>query len=175
MKKILTFSRTCATLSIISGSIWLGAYFLRLFLNYQLFEGPGLELKTYVTLENSNGILYTLLPSVIVTFVSFMVMIIFFLLFLITSKLSLKNNGWLFIITIILLVTLPFEVYLMMIDYKLILNLFTETFDSLLIIKLIKDRIQNLSSFPIVELFCYMSFYYFIIFQPFTKIDKVKR
>lgn len=172
MKKISTFSKTFATLSIISGSIWLGAYFLRLFLNYQLFEGPDLELKTYVTSENLNGILYTLLPSVIVTFVSFIILIIFFLLFLVSSKVSLKHNGWLFIITIILLVTLPFEVYLMMIDYRLLLNLFTGTFDSHLIIKLVRDRILNLSSFPIVELFCYMSFYYFIVFQPLTKIDE---
>ena len=172
MKNISTFSKSFAFITIVSGSIWLGAYFLRLFLNYQLFEGTDLALKSYVTPENIHGILYTLLPSVAVTFPSFILMIIFFILFLISSKLSLKKNGWLFIICIIIFITLPFEAYLMLIDYKLILDLISGSFDSQYILTLIRNRIQNLSSFPIVELFCYLSCYYFIVFQPLTKIDR---
>lgn len=172
MRNISTSSKIFAFVSISSGSVWLGSYLARLFLNYQLFEGPGLVLKSYVTPDNIHGILYTLLPSVIVTFFSFILMVLFFILFLISSKLSLKISGWLFIICILLFVTLPFEVYLMLIDYKLILGLISGSFDSQYMLTLIRNRIQNLSSFPIVELFCYLSFYYFIVFQPLTKIDR---
>ena len=96
-------------------------------------------------------------------------MIISTLLFYLTLKLSLRFNGWLFIILIAILVTFPFEIYLMLIDYKVVIALISGSFDSEQVITLLRDRIKDLSSFPIVALLTYLSFYYFIIFKPITK------
>ena len=169
MKKNSTLSNIFAVVSLIGTSIWIGSYLTRLFLVYQLFEGTDLILKTYINESNINGILFSLLPAIIVHFVSFFVMIISIVLFCLTSKLSLRFNGWLFIILIAVVITLPFEIYLMLIDYKLIIALISGSFDSHLIISLLRDRIKDLSSFSIVALLTYLSFYYFIVFQPFTK------
>ncbi len=81
-----------------------------------------------------------------------MVMIISTLLFYMTSKLSLRFNGWLFIILIAVLITFPFEIYLMIIDYKVIVALNSGSFDSAQVVTLLRDRIKNLSSFSIVEI-----------------------
>ena len=169
MKNVSTVSRIFAILSLISTSIWVGSYLSRLFIVYQFFEGPDLIVKNYINENNIDGILFSVLPAILVHFVSFITMMITTILFYFTSRLSLRFNGWLFIILIAILILLPFEIYLMSIDYNVILALNSEAFDSTQVITMLRDRITDLSSFSIVALLTYLSFYYFIVFQPLTK------
>src|SRR5574338_499042 len=169
MQKISTVSKVLAVLSLISASIWIGSYLSRLFLVYQIFEGPDLILKSYVNDANVEGILISIMPALVVHFVAFIFMIVTSILFIATSKLNLRNNGWLFIILVAILITLPFEIYLMIIDLKIILMLQSTSFDSNAILFLLRDRIKVLSSYSIVAILTYLSFYYFIVFQPLTK------
>jgi len=92
-------------------------------------------------------------------------------IFYLTSKINLRYNGWLFIILIAIIITIPFEIYLMLIDYKIIMMLNNGSFDSNTVISLLRDRIKDLSSYSIVAILTYLSFYYFIVFQPLTKKD----
>lgn len=171
MKNISTFSKVFAVLSLIAVAIWIGSYLSRLFLVYQLFEGPDLILKSYITNENINGILFSILPSFVVHFIAFIVMFLSTTIFYLTSKINLRYNGWLFIILIAIIITTPFEIYLMLIDYKIIMMLNNGSFDSNTVISLLRDRIKDLSSYSIVAILTYLSFYYFIVFQPLTKKD----
>jgi len=169
MKSNSTLSKIFAVLSLMAASIWVGSYLSRLFVVYNLFEGQDLVLQKYITNENINGILLSLLPSILVHFIAFIVMILSALLFYFTNKVNLRFNGWLFIILIAVIVTVPFEIYLMTIDYRIITILNGTSFNSATVIELLKDRIQNLSSYPIVAILTYLSFYYFIVFQPLIK------
>jgi len=169
MKSKFTLSKILAVLALISASIWLGSYLSRLFIVYQFFEGPDLILKNYINENNIDGILFSVLPAIIVHFVSFIIMMITTILFYLTTRLSLRFNGWLFIILIAVLILLPFEIYLMSIDYNIILTLNSRAFDSTQVVTMLRDRITDLSSFSIVVLLTYSSFYYFIVFQPLTK------
>jgi len=171
MRNISTISKVFAVLALIAAAIWVGSYLSRLFLVYQLFEGPDLILKSYITNENVNGILFSILPSFVVHFIAFIVMFISTIFFYITSKINLRYNGWLFIILIAIIITTPFEIYLMLIDYKIIMMLNNSSFDSNTVISLLRDRIKDLSSYSIVAILTYLSFYYFIVFQPLTKKD----
>ena len=171
MKNSSTISRIFAVLSLISGAIWVGSYLSRLFLVYQLFEGPDLVLKGYINTENINGILFSLLPTILIHFISFILMLFMTIIFFLFSKINLRYNGWLFIILIAILITAPFEIYLMLIDYKVISILNSGSLDSYIIIDLLRDRIKNLSSYSVVAILTYFSFFYFIVFQPLTKKD----
>jgi len=173
MKNISTISKIFAVLSLISAAIWVGSYLSRLFLVYQLFEGPDLLLRSYINNENIDGILFSLLPTILVHFISFIVMFLTTIIFYLKSKIILKYNGWLFIILIAIIITAPFEIYLMLIDYKVIMMLYSGSFDSNIIINLLRDRIKDLSSYSIVAILTYLSFYYFIVFQPLTKKDEI--
>jgi hypothetical protein len=75
----------------------------------------------------------------------------------------------LFIIAVIVLITLPFEVYLMTIDYSIICQLHYGTYNTSDMVGLFVRRIKVLGSFPLIEIFCYLSFYYFLLFRPLTK------
>lgn len=169
MKNLSKSSKLFAFIALTALSVWIGSYLTRLFLVYNLFTGPELQLKDYVNDQNLSGIVQTLLPAILTHFVSYITYVVTFVVFLFISKLSLKQYGWLFIILVAVLVTLPFEAYLMNIDYKIITILLSGSFDNNQVISLLRDRIKDLSSFPIVILFSYISFFYFVIFQPLTK------
>ena len=172
MKELSTTSKIIAVIAIISTSVWVGSYLTRQLLIYQLFEGPDLILRGYINDENLSGILTATLPVIVVHFISFIISIISILLFVISSKLKLRFNGWLFIIFVATLILLPFEFYLMLIDYKVITLVNSGSFESTQIITLLRDRIKELSSFSIVALMTFTSFAYFIVFKPLTKVDK---
>ena len=169
MKNISILSKIFAMLALISAAIWVGSYTSRLFLVYQLFEGPDLILRNYINNENVNGILFSIFPSFVMHIIAFIIMFITTILFYLTSKINLRFNGWLFIILIAILITTPFEIYLMLIDYKVISMLYSGSFDSNTVISLLRDRIKDLSSYSIVAILTYLSFYYFIVFQPLIK------
>jgi hypothetical protein len=173
MKELSRISKILMFLAFLSGSLWIGAYLTRLFLSYQLFEAKDLVLKSFVNQQNLPGILFSMLPAVTTSFILYIALIITFTAFLLTSKVSLKKNGWLFIITLIIYITMPMEAYLMTIDYKIITQLNSGSFNAPGVLALVSDRIKVLSSFPLVEIFCYFSIVYFILFQPLTVKEKL--
>ena len=169
MKKENTITKIFAYISLTSGSIWLGAYISRLLTTYQMFEATELKLKSYITDSNISSIFQTTYPLVNLSIFSYLIMIFSFTIFLMLTKIKLKENGWLFIITMIIYITLPFEIILLLIDYKLFIIFMNEQFTSELILQLVTERITMLSSFPIILLLSYLSIPYFLIFKPYTK------
>ena len=141
----------------------------RLFVTYRLFEDTDFILKPYYNTANLSEVLLTLLPAFTSAFILYIIFFFFFGFFLVSSKIKLKLNGWLFIITILILVTAPFEVYLMTIDWDIISRLRSESFNPNDIIGLIKDRFKIFSSFPVIEIFCYFAIVFLLIFKPLTK------
>lgn len=173
MKKESILSKTLASLSVLSGALWLGAYTERLFVTFMMFKEEGLILKDYINESNLTGILTTISPSIALSFIFYVIFVTSFTLFLITSKIKLKQNGWLFIITLLVFVTLPFEAYLMSFDYKMILEILSGNFNSSYLLGLIIDRFRLLSGFPIIIIITYVTIPFFIVLKPFT-IKSVK-
>jgi hypothetical protein len=168
MKKNSNLSSVFGYLALVSGSIWFGAYVARLLTTYQMFEETEFVLKNYITNANLSTIFQTIFPIVNLTFYSYIVVIIAFTLFLISSTIKLKKNGWLLIVTLIIYLTLPLESILLMIDYKLIVFFMNEQFSSEQILKLVIERMSKLSSFPIILVLSYLTIPYFLVFKPFT-------
>jgi len=110
-----------------------------------------------------------MVPAYWLTLISYIIFFIFFILFLTTAKLNLRNNGWLFIITLLVLLTFPFEAYLMSIDFKTITLLTGNSINPEELLDLIIKRFKFFNSFPVIEIFCYFAVIFLIIFQPLTK------
>ena len=172
MKKSNYVSNSFAYLALASGTIWFGGYVARLLVTFQLFEPADFSLKTFITNSNFPAIIQAIHPLINLTFFTYLVFVVFFSLYLISTRLKFKQNGWLFIITMIVYVTLPFEVVLMLIDYKLIILFLESNFSSGEILQLITKRITTLNSFPIILLLSYLAIPYFLVFKPFTLSSK---
>ena len=172
MKKNNKISSIFGYLALTSGSIWFGAYIARLVSTYQMYEETEPVFKTFINSTNLPAIVEILAPLIYLTFITYLTMIVCFTLFLFTSNLKLKENGWLFIIAAIIYITLPFEAILSIIDYKLIIFFMNGQFSSETIVDLITDRLYSLSSFPIIQILSYLAIPYLLIFKPFTLKSK---
>ena len=173
MNKLKTVPKIFAFIVFVSGALWLGSYVVRLILSYNLFLENDFVLKEFVTQENLQAVLLSIAPTIALSSVLYLVFITGFTLFLLTSHISLKRNGWLFIIAAIIYLTLPFEIYLIVkIDYKLIMAFSSGIDDADLFLSLLIDRFKVLGSFPIILIWCYITIPYFIVFRPFTISEK---
>jgi hypothetical protein len=170
IRKIL--SSAFGFLALSSGSLWFGAYLARLLVTYQMFEPNELLLKSYLSNSDLFVIFQTIFPLVNLTLFSYLMMIVSFTIFIISTDLKLKENGWLFIISMIIYLTLPLETVLLSIDYKLFIIFVNEQFSSNEILKLIIERITILSSFPVILILSYLMIPYFLIVKPFSKKSK---
>lgn len=173
MQNISKLSRFFLYIFVLSAVLWLGGYFSRLLLTYQLFLPKDLALKSYVTNENLSGILTTMNSAVSYTLILYPVMLLSFLIFLFTSRVSLKEQGWLLVMTLIILITAPFEIYLMTIDYNIATKVFYTAFNPQEILSLYVKRVKVLSSFSLIEIFSYFAIVFLAVFQP-LKMKKVK-
>lgn len=153
----------------LSLSLWLGSYASRIFTSYQLFEPTELLLKSFYNSDFLYQVFYTINPIILIHCISFIIMILSFTFFLLFSKLNLKINGWLFISTVFIYLSLPFEIYLMTIDYNIFKNVFYGLKDNQFILQLIIKRIKVLSSFPLIEILFYCAILFLFLFRPLTK------
>ena len=156
-------------LTVLSGALWFGSYLARLTASYQLFEGNYFHIANYITAQNLPGIFISMNASIILGGILYVIFILSFFSFLVSSKISLKKNGWLFIITMIIAVTLPFEAYLMSIDLKIYTIVSLKNFNAEQVFKLYVSRMKSLSSFPIVELVSYGAVIFLVLFRPLKK------
>ncbi len=171
MKSLGLLSKTFLFITILSGSLWMGGYLFRLVVFYQLFEEQEFALRPFINNQNLPGIFMVLRSAVVLTLILFPLFILSYISFLVSSKINLKQNGWLLIITIIIFITLPFEIYLITIDYDIVFKINYSSFRTDDVLSLVIKRFKVLSSFPIIELICYFTIIYLMIFQP-LKIKK---
>lgn len=169
MKKYNTFTKIVLYITFLSAVVWTGSYLLRMFIFYQPFTEINFELKDYLKDADLYTVFYTVLPAVTTTVIAYSVFLLSFILFFFLSGIKLRQNGWFFIILMILAVTAPFEIYLMTIDASIISGLLSGSSASNDILTLVIKRFKVLGSFPIIELLCFMAIFYLVLFQPLKK------
>lgn len=172
MKNQSILAKTFLFLSLLFGTLWFGSYLTRLLITYQLFMPVDFAFKPYVNPNNLGGILTTMNPAVWLTLVSYIGFIISLILFLVIAKPELKKNGWLFLCILIVFALAPFEIYLLTIDYKIVIEVNSGNFSNERIIGLIIERFKVLGSFPAIHFFSYIAAVFFIAFRPLTLKEK---
>ncbi|NJD23704.1 MAG: hypothetical protein FIA82_13730 [Melioribacter sp.] len=172
MKNLNIFSKTVLLFTIIFFTVWLGGYIARQIAVYQLFEPVELNLRTFYYTNNLSSAISLLVPLIISNLITYACFLLLFLTFIVISKLNLRRNGWLFIITLIIIITAPFEIYLSLIDYKIIRLGLANINEVSPIIELIKERITKLSSFSLIEIFSYISIIILVLFKPLQKSNE---
>lgn len=171
MKNSSVFSKIFLFLSLLFGSIWFGSYITRLLVTYQLFEPIDFAFKPYVNPANLGGILTTMNPAVFTTLVSYIAFLVSLILFLIVAKPQVKKNGWLFLSLLVVFLMAPFEIYLLTIDIKIVMEVNSGNFANERIIGYIIERFKVLGSFPAIHFFSYIAAVFFIAFRPLTLKD----
>lgn len=170
MENLNKISKSVLFLMIVSFAVFTGSCLIKLLLINQFFDAETMGLKAIYANQNLKLTLESLLPVFSVTLIFYVSFLLFFILFLVLSKINLKINGWLFIVVITLLVTTPFEVYLIFkYDVKIISRLLSESFEQSYLIGLLKNRILELGPFPLILLFSNILIIFLVTFKPLQK------
>lgn len=171
MQNIPKISRILLFVSALSFIIWYGGYFTRLISLFQLFDPGSSQIDKSIFEYNLDPFFNVLAPSLILGIVTYSAFIFTFFGFLITSKLNIKSEGWLFIIVILIGLTLPFEAFLIFLDWQTINNIYVLNSNNTIVINLIEKRFNVLGSFPIIEIFLYIAVVFLFLLQP-LKMNK---
>jgi hypothetical protein len=169
MQNLTKVSKIFLSLTILFFSLWLGGYILRQMITYQFFEPENLALKSIYSIQNLKEILITILPVFIFNIVTYAVFILSFIAFLFISKIKFKKEGWLFIITLIILICLPFEIFLLLKDIEISTKVYSGSFEPMSVINLIHERLSSLNSFSLIEIISFVSIIFLSVFRPLTK------
>ena len=156
-------------LSVVFGAIWLGANFSRIVITFYLFQGNHFQLKPFITENFLQVIFFILNPLLLITTITYILFFLSLIVFVVSSRMKLKQNGWLFIILILVITLAPFEFYLINIDYKIFTSVFYSAFDPKVILEATIKRYKIFGSFPLIHLFSFLAVIYLFIFQPLKK------
>jgi hypothetical protein len=162
-------------LLVTSFIIWFGSYVSRHLIVFQMFEPRELELRSIFKTESLNSVFQIILPILVTNIISYLSFLLLFIIYIFTSKISLGNEGWLFISMLIILVTAPFEIFLLIKDYSIISLIYNETSKPLIVLELIRKRITILNSFSLIEIFSYLAVVFLVITKPLVKSREAKR
>ncbi len=172
MKNLNTLAKIFLFISFSSFAIWFGSYISRNLLIYQFFEPTNLDLKNLFKNQNQEPVFNAILPLLFTNIIAYLSLLFFYTLFLLRAKIIFKNEGWLFIISVIVYLTAPFEFFLLSIDYNIIKGIFDQPQNSFYILSLIKERMTILGSFSMIEIFSYFGVIFLTIFRPLRKINE---
>lgn len=169
MQNLTKLSKILLAITSLFFTVWLGSYISRQVVIYQFFDPENLSLKPIYSARNLSDVLFTILPLIVLNIISYIVFLLSLLIFLFQSRISLKKEGWLFISILIVLICAPFEIFLILKDYKISSEIYTQNFDSLAIVNLIRDRMTVLSSFSLIEIISFVGIIFLSILQPLKK------
>lgn len=160
-----------------SGSLWLGAQVSKLLLIFYFFNTDQfgrITLKPEVPKDTINIIVYQLTPVFSISLVSYLIFIGALIIYLFLELKKLKLKGWLFISLLIVILLIPFEIYLSTIDLDIAIKSFYRIGDSKLFLTLLEERITKLGNIPFISVFLHLICFILIVFKPLNKEAKVE-
>ncbi len=173
MDKLSKFSKIFLFLTSVFGALWLGGYLTRQLVVYQFFNPEDLSLRSVYNNHNLDAAIKTIAPIFVSNLILYLFFLITFLIFIVTTKIKFRLEGWLLFITLIVLITAPFEIYLIVRDYKIISDIYLSAdVSAATILNQIKERMQLLSSFSIIEILSFIGIIFLVIFKPLRKANE---
>jgi hypothetical protein len=89
--------------------------------------------------------------------------------FIATTKLKIKENGWLLMCSIIFFMFVPIEIYSYYLDMKFTLLFHSNPPNHDELLKIFGERLGALSGIPVIAVFCYYTIIPIAIFKPLRK------
>jgi hypothetical protein len=154
---------------IIAAIFWLGGINIRALIGNELLIYDQFQFRTSIPPDRENTLFQMIANSSIVVMSAYFVVLLSAFWFLITTKLKLKENGWLLMSTILFFIFIPAEVYTYILDFKFILLFYSNPPNHDELLKLFGERLGGLSGIPVIALLCYYTIIVLAVFKPLSK------
>ncbi|MGK9475926.1 hypothetical protein [Melioribacter sp. OK-6-Me] len=148
--------------------LWMCGVMSDLLISFQLFEAKGLVLKEIFSRTDLSVSLLLLTPAISLKLIGYPFLVISIILYLLFTKPKLKKEGWLLIILLLIIITAPFNIYLLYKDYDLLMEILniapaTQTIAHL------RERFIILGGFPLINLFVNLAILFLATLKPLQK------
>ena len=155
---------------IILGAIsWLGSFIVRAFIANDLLI-PGTMQFNELTPPAAERHLYRVLAgSAILMVGGYLLVLLGSIVYLRSSPLRLRENGWLLMSALLLYLFVPVEVYAMSLDVRMIYLEFVSGADLPAFRELFLARVGALAGAPFIAALCYFTVIALTVFQPFRR------
>jgi hypothetical protein len=164
-----TGSKIALFLLVVGVIFWLGWINIRAILGNELLEPGTLNLKQGLPPDAERAVFDLLARSSILTIISYLVVFVSSIVYLATTTLKFKENGWLLMVAILFYIFTPVEIYTTYLDTKSVLLWFFSSPSLQELRELLLKRIGALSGLPVIALLCYYTIIGLIVWHPFTK------
>lgn len=170
MSNLSKTSKLFLVITFISYALWIGSYCAKNVIFFQFFDPETMALRSLYEKADFLSIFYTIFPVVTLNVITYVLFVLFFIAFVFTSKLKLRWNGWLFISLLVVILTMPVEIYLIAkYDWNFILDVNSMKIAADSAVEMIKQRVSKFGMYSFISIFSTLSIVLFFIFKPLTK------
>jgi hypothetical protein len=156
-------------LLIISVIFWLGGINIRTIIGNELLDYDQFDFRTSIPPDRENTLFQMLSNSSLVVVISYFFVLLSAIWFISTTKLKMKENGWLLMSTIMFFMFVPVEIYTYYLDIKFILLFHSGPPNHDGLLKLFGERLGALSGVPIIAVLCYYTIRPIAVLKPLRR------
>jgi hypothetical protein len=167
-------NKIALTLLIIAAVFWLGGINIRSLIGNELLDYDQFDFKTSIPPDKEDTLFQMMSNASIVIVISYAIVLISAIWFMATTKLKLKENGWLLMSAILFFLFVPVEIYTYYLDIKFALLFHSNPPNHDELLKLFGERLGGLSGVPVIAVFCYYTIIPIAIFKPLRKREEEK-
>jgi hypothetical protein len=166
------FEHTALLVLMLSGAFWLGGLNVRAAVGFDLLQMGTLEFKPNIHPYVERAVFSLIAQSSVVVDVSYIVCWVAALVYLLTCRFTLRENGWLVVCAILFFTFTPVEIYTMVLDAKMWLLDHQGSNDLVEFRKLFIHRLAALSGVPMIALMSYYTAIAFAVFRPMRRTPR---
>ncbi|HEY3250546.1 MAG TPA: hypothetical protein VGK25_05455 [Ignavibacteria bacterium] len=163
-------SNKIALIILLIGAVfWLGGVNIRALVGNELLNYDQFDFRTSIPPDRENALFQMISNSSIVIVISYFFVFVSAIWFMATTKLKIKENGWLLMCAVLFFIFVPAEAYTNYLDIKFALLFHSHPPNHDELLKIFGERLGALSGVPVIALFCYYSIIPIVVFKPLRK------
>jgi hypothetical protein len=149
----------------IAGSVWLGGVNIRALIGFDLLQSGTLDFKPNIHPYVERTVFSLIAQSSLVVDAAYAVVLLAGLVYVSTSRLRLRENGWLMMSVILFVLFTPVEVYTIVLDGKMWYMDHIGSNDLVEFRKIFIHRLAALAGVPMIALLSYYTIIVLAVFQ----------
>jgi len=162
-------TKIALTLLVISAIFWLGGINIRTLIGNELLDYDQFDFRTSLPPDRENTLFQMISNASLVVVIGYVIVLISAIWFIATTKLKMKENGWLLMSAILFFMFVPVEIYTNYLDvrFMILYHQGPPNHDELL--KLFGERIGAFRGVPVIAMLCYYTIIPIAVFRPLRK------
>lgn len=162
-------NKIALTLLVISAIFWLGGINIRTLIGNELLDYDQFDFKTSIPPDRENTLFQMMSNASLVVVISYALVLISAIWFIATTRLKMKENGWLLMCAVLFFIFVPVEIYTSYLDIRFMILFQSNPPNHDGLLKFFGERLGGLSGIPVIAVFCYYSIIPIAVFRPLRR------